>query len=444
MKKYALRFLVTLSCLLVCVQIGAAQTSKTYEFTNGKWFDGKQFRDKKFYSVNGLLTEKRPAQIDERMDLKNGFVIPPFADAHTHNLDGTFGLEAMMRTYLDEGTFYVQVLNNYATGAKLARPYLNKPATLDAVYANGGLTSTLGHPFLAYEPRALGFYAPMQWEANMSKIMPSRIGENNAYWFFDSPADIDAKWDKFLAQKPDVVKIFLLDAANYDKLHNNGKAGDKGLSPALAAELVKRAHAANLRVYAHVETADDFRLGLQIGVDGFAHAPHYGWKGTVESAPKNDLTVADLRRAAAQKVVIIPTANIANGSVIDYAPDGTAQPIDATRLPRIVERQKRLLNLMVENGVTVAFGSDYYARAIGEELWYLHDNKIFDNRTLLRIAVETTPLTIFPNRKIGRLREGYEASFLVLEANPLIDFKAVKNIRWRFKQGFTPEVPTVK
>jgi len=42
---------------------------------------------------------------------------------------------------------------------------------------------------------------------------------------------------------------------------------------------------------------------------------------------------------------------------------------------------------------------------------------------------------IFPNRRIGRLQDGYEASFLVLAGNPLSDFSQVKNIRLRFKQG---------
>jgi imidazolonepropionase-like amidohydrolase len=42
---------------------------------------------------------------------------------------------------------------------------------------------------------------------------------------------------------------------------------------------------------------------------------------------------------------------------------------------------------------------------------------------------------IFPNRKIGELKEGYEASFLVLEGNPMEDFSKVKKIRMRVKQG---------
>jgi imidazolonepropionase-like amidohydrolase len=48
---------------------------------------------------------------------------------------------------------------------------------------------------------------------------------------------------------------------------------------------------------------------------------------------------------------------------------------------------------------------------------------------------ETTPKTIFPKREIGALKEGYEASFLALEGNPLEDLQNVRKIKLRFKQG---------
>jgi len=408
---------------------------KIYKFTGGQWFDGRNFQRRTFYAVDGMLTKKKPSGIDETIDLANGFVIPPFADAHTHNLDGTFNLDKTIKAYLDEGTFYVQVLGNYATGAKQAKPFLNKPSSLDVVYANGGLTSTLGHPFLAYEPRALGFYNAADWSANMEKIKLGRKGENNVYWFFDSKADVDAKWEKFLEQKPDVVKIFLLDAENYERLSKNGKAGDKGLSPEVAEYVVRKAHEAGLRVYAHIETANDFRLGLKIGVDVFAHAPGYGWNGKIEDAPKNDLTVKDIRLAAKKKVVVIPASQWGRISTTDYTSDGK-EVVDQERLRRVVERQKRLFDLMHRNNVVIALGSDNFGRTLSSELDYLSKNQIFDNETLLRIAVETTPQTIFPNRKVGRLREGYEASFLVLNGNPIKDFERIKDIRLRFKQGF--------
>ena len=41
---------------------------------------------------------------------------------------------------------------------------------------------------------------------------------------------------------------------------------------------------------------------------------------------------------------------------------------------------------------------------------------------------ETTAVTIFPKRKIGYLKEGYEASFLVLNGRPLQDFGNAQKI----------------
>ncbi|MBC7796633.1 MAG: hypothetical protein H7Z37_07160, partial [Pyrinomonadaceae bacterium] len=81
-------------------------SSKTnYQFDNGNWFDGNGFKRQTFYSVNGFLTRRKPSKIDETVDLKNGFVIPPFGDAHTHNLDGVRDFDRMSKAYFDEGTF---------------------------------------------------------------------------------------------------------------------------------------------------------------------------------------------------------------------------------------------------------------------------------------------------------------------------------------------------
>ena len=59
-----------------------------------------------------------------------------------------------------------------------------------------------------------------------------------------------------------------------------------------------------------------------------------------------------------------------------------------------------------------------------------------DDLTLLKMWTETTAQSIFHERKIGALVDGYEASFLALEGNPLEDWKNTKRIRVRFKQGF--------
>jgi hypothetical protein len=53
---------------------------------------------------------------------------------------------------------------------------------------------------------------------------------------------------------------------------------------------------------------------------------------------------------------------------------------------------------------------------------------VFLNAQVLRIWSETTPRAIFPKRPFGRLADGYEASFLALEGNPLMDFGSTNRI----------------
>ena len=52
-----------------------------------------------------------------------------------------------------------------------------------------------------------------------------------------------------------------------------------------------------------------------------------------------------------------------------------------------------------------------------------------------------TANAIFPGRKIGKLAPGYEASFLVLDLDPLASYDNVKRIRMRVKQGEILEPP---
>jgi len=97
--------------------------------------------------------------------------------------------------------------------------------------------------------------------------------------------------------------------------------------------------------------------------------------------------------------------------------------------------QARNLRVLQKAGVGLAIGSDVYGTTSLAEVMNLKDLGVFDNLTLLKMWCETSVRTIFPGRKIGHLDTGYEASFLVLGGNPLVDFGAVKDIKRRFKQG---------
>ena len=83
----------------------------------------------------------------------------------------------------------------------------------------------------------------------------------------------------------------------------------------------------------------------------------------------------------------------------------------------------------------IAIGSDSFQGTAQAEALSLARIKAFDNLTLLKMWCEATAATIFPKRKIGFLKDGYDANFLVLTGNPLTDFANVKTIDLRVKQG---------
>jgi imidazolonepropionase-like amidohydrolase len=97
--------------------------------------------------------------------------------------------------------------------------------------------------------------------------------------------------------------------------------------------------------------------------------------------------------------------------------------------------QRKNLQLLKQHGVRLAVGSDNYTTTSVEEALYLKSLNVFDNAELLKMWSVTAAQTIFPRRKIGHLREGYEASFIVSRGNPLENFERVREIQLWFKQG---------
>lgn len=420
-----------LSCLPNFLLKVNAQTpllkQKSYRFINGQWFGGKGFKSQTMYSVKGFLTKKKSAKIDETIDLQNGYVIPPFAEAHSHKLDIKSEIDGQKRKFVEEGTMYVMVLTNYASNAVANRQLFNKPNTLDVLYANGGITYTGQHPSFAYERITSGI-AEWWLPENTKIIQASRKAQGDAYWFFDSVADVDKSWSAYLASKPDIIKIYLLDV-------KNNSIARKSLSEEVAAYITKKAHDAGLRVAAHIETYDDLKIGLKIGVDIFAHMPHYNYNSHTPEPEQPGFTKEELKTIREKNIIIIPTLSLNEEfSIVREASNNYQGKLDFVRFSKVVEFQKKIVGNLRKAGFIFATGSD--RDFLMPELNYWVKNNIFGQSFTLHTATVTTPQMMYPRRKIGILKEGYEASFLVLEGNPLADFEQVKNIKLRFKQGY--------
>ena len=423
-----------LSMLLIALLLSCqSHEGPVIEFRNGQWFDGQGFVSKTLYSVNGVLRANQKGQVDSVVDLENGYVIPPFGDAHTHNLADPQNVNEMTEKYLKDGVFYVQVLTNYASKADSLRERFSNPETLDIQYAQGGITATLGHPHLAYETSAMGLH----WSAIFSqreRIKNSRIAENDAYWFLDKPEDVGQKWPEILKTQPDLIKIYLINTGQHQDLSEKEQMGKFGLSEEVARLVVEKAHQAGLKVYAHVENAYDFRVGLRIGVDGYGHLPGYSWDGK-ENPDSYRLTDNDIALARERDVVIVPTANFARVYAMKYDNQGKSS-LDTIRYHTVNQFLNRELRRLRDAGIKIALGADQLGEtSILEADYLVKDLKAFDPLTTLKLLSQTTPQVIYPDRQLGELKEGFEASFLVLNGNPLEDWDQIHNIELAVKHG---------
>ncbi|MBL7797996.1 MAG: amidohydrolase family protein [Saprospiraceae bacterium] len=391
----------------------AQNTQAVYQFINGNWFDGARFAEANWYSVGGKLTQKTPAKVDSVIDLGHRWVVPPLGDAFCSSLSEHSFIRQHVEAYTADGVFYLQILANTQEDRKKATAQLGKPDSPEAVFANGGFTCTLGHPFLTYEAPAQGVRNPTDIAGKYAVIREGRTMHGNGYWFVDSKKGVDNIWKDVMAQSPGVISIYLLDAQ-----HSGGKE-NRGLSADAAKAVVKKAHKSGLRVFAHVETAEDVRLGLQIGVDGFANLPGHQWDGTGDGK-KYELSDEDLKSLAKKKTPVVALFSHAQ---------------TRANRPNADEIQAALLKRLFAHGVNVVIGTDDPQRALRSEINYWFPLKDLDYAQAIQVFCTNTPQAIFPKRKIGRFAEGYEASFLVLNGDPLQNLLKLRDIAFKVRQG---------
>jgi hypothetical protein len=399
-------------------------------FTNGYWFDGTHFVQGDFY-VEGTTLTRHPKERRSyaEVDLHGGYVVPPYGDAHEHNFDSLQMTRKVSAQYLKDGIYYAQGMTDVTSGAAevVKAGMVNTPATVDVTYAHGGLTGINGHPKDVYESIANGFYYP-RTDMQRKLVIEGEKMEGEAYWQIDSAATLEAKWTKILAAKPDLIKIYLGETENFKAYTKDEPRLGGGLDPELVPLIVAKAHAAGLKVAAHIDTAHDFHVAVTGGVDEMGHLPGYGMSATEDPA-KYRLSDQDISLAAKRRVKLQATAELAS----EYSP--SAADLAARRALQ-TDNLKRLKAA----GVVVLVGSDRYSQDSVAEADYLQGLQIWTNLEMLRMWSVQTPETVFPKRKLGELKEGYEASFLVLKENPLENWAAVHQIADRWKQGQRLEV----
>lgn len=430
---FAMRPLAALAVLLASAAAPAAQAPRpnpdapATAYVGGLWWDGERFTPRDTtWAEAGVFVEGPLAEATRVVELGGAHVVPPYGDAHTHMLSDSWQGPRHAELFVRDGVFYVLVLTNRHSWAEGVIDQFRGPGSVDVAYAHGGWTSPRTHPVQVYEWQALGLVGRDLTDGDKRAIQESRAAADDAYFEVASLGDLDAKWPTFLSHAPDVVKVYLADAAAERPLSESGFTDieeGRGLAPDVLREVVRRARAAGLRVFAHVETGADVALAVASGVDGFAHLPGYTRSDGADSlylVP--DSTVAEMARRG---VVVVPTSLVS-------ANRGMDRPAREALARDLHRRQVRRLHAA---GVPVAVGADRWNQTSKAEADFMARHGFFDRPTLLDLWTRVTPQAVFPGRAVGRLAPGFEASLLALACDPLAEWSCTERIEHREKQG---------
>lgn len=409
------------------VPVRAYPSAPTIAFENGRWHGWGRFEERSvMYSVDGVLTRSRPARIDRVVDLEGGWVVPPFGEAHTHRTGDPSRLEDDLADFTAAGVFYAMVQDPSAEVTPGQWALARDPGTPDVAYTQGVVTPSWGV--------IPGMYAMFAAMGRFGDGVTLEDLDGRVLFRLDSPGEVAARWPEIEALNPRFLKVIvafadeveprLADPARYGA-DAPGHSALPGVTPAVLAALIERAHAAGLEVSAHVETAADFELAVSAGADWIAHMPA-SWQigeGTGYGDELEPWLLTEDQAFAARRAFVPVVTTLSPWTADD----------PRAELFRTVHR--RNLQVLKEMGATVAIGSDQFAGSVIDEVLYLRGLGVFSDAQLLELLAVQTPRLIFPGRRIGYLREGYEASFLVLEGDPTADLERIRDIRLRVKNG---------
>ena len=406
----------------------AATPAATTAWVHGRWFDGTLFKPVDVYTSDGRITLERPARIDRTIDLAGGYVTGAFGEAHNHNIPSD-DTDRSIRSYLEQGIFYVMIQANQPGAPARLAGRLNTPASVDVAFANGVFTAPGGHPTRLVQRNIAGG-GMQEVDLHDGFILAAA-----------SPADVDRIWrDDVRPQHPDFIKMIL--AYSEDRVAGIPRPTDSdrhGLDPALASSVVTKAHADGLRVSAHVESACDFDVAVHAGADVIAHLPGF-WPAEQRITAKGwgiyEISDAIAAEAGRRHVTVVTT--IGESLRLLDTPQGAA-----LRQPLLnVYRQN--LDRLRRHAVRLAIGSDQFRSTSVPEALDIRKAGLLSSAEVLRALTIDTAATIFPKRAPFGLAEGSPADFLVFAEDPLADLTAIRRIARRVKAGETLAPPAAQ
>lgn len=214
------------------------------------------------------------------------------------------------------------------------------------------------------------------------------------------------------------ARDFLAMGHNGIKLFTGAFMGDKpvvNMDPAVAKAAVDVAHAQGKPVFAHPQNKTGVETVIAAGVDVMAH--------TVPSQP-DGYTPEQLAHFKAQDIALTPTLSLFTTVVLD--PAVTA---------RIVAATVNQLRQFSENGGAVLFGTDVgFIKIYDTSLEYEFMHRALSERQVLA-SLTTNPAAYFKAASKGKVENGFDADFAVLDGDPMSDVRNLAKVAYTIRAG---------
>ena len=421
--------LITGSTLILTAGCATQDPSSTkvadIRFTQLNVFDGTSFVKRDLCIRQNLIVDCASGAVDT-VDMGNAFVTPPFGDAHTHHFDGSFTLDWHIGLAIQSGAFYFMTMTAPTEYVGEIRGKLNGPGRIDVASATGGITGPESHPAEIYEALALGHRS---YEAQLKfqeEIRASQRMADNAYYVLEDETDIVEKWPLIQNGSPDLIKVFLRHSHRYDE--GFGKWGPGGgMNPNLLSAVRKKSKENGLRLAVAASHIEDYRASVRVGADILTHLPCYQDTEVEPNSPYYNEDFAEDCLLSDDDANDAAEINMVNTLIVTE----WVKP----RKSKYVEWEQANVNRLIGAKAPLAFGSNQYGSTMTAGLIAGAEKRFLPANEILKIATMDSPKAIFPERKVGCLDYGCEASFIAFAENPIEDFRAIETITYRLKGG---------
>lgn len=365
-----------------------------------------------------------------RVDLTGKTVMPAMVDVHSHlgflnQANGTMSKENFNReNLLDHLQRYAY--HGFAAVMSAGTDMGDLPFQLrEEAHANAALFRTVG--------RGLAWPGSGPFDPARTDVPFSVTTEEEAR----------AAVRELAPKKPDFVKIWVDD--------RNGRA--KKLTPSLYGAAIDEAHKYNLRAIAHVYDLEDAKGLVRVGADGFTHL--------VRDADIDDELIGLLEERPS--VFFTPNIGITSRGIdegrpkwLDDAllhetiPPDQIKPLVASyadRKPEALQRTREEWSRAMRNiaklgaaGVKLVFGSD----AAGDPSRLLGWHAVWELQSLVMAGIPAPEAIVMATSRaaealkldrLGTVKAGKSADFLVLAANPLDDIANTRRIEKVYLRG---------